>query len=539
MQFTPLSTICRSAMQHMNKIYFEYFLFIFIILSGFIWQFSHYLSHDIAWYLIASERMLNGAKFAVDIIEVNPPLMNYLTMPAIILAKLTSATPMVCYKLLFILAISNSLFISNHLLKTCKDLSRLNRHIFIALIGIALTWGAGETFGQRDPLMFILILPYALLIHLMTINVRANLLLRILIGIMAGIGIALKPYFLAILIALEIYLMWSKKSIFTWLRIETILIATLLIAYISWVYFYIPEYFATILPYALKSYEIYRHSPFTMLLEHQKTLSLYVLLTLYILSRGRLHKKLPMEGALLALAVGCIISFMIQRLGFTYHLAPVFYLFFTLITYNVIILSQQKENRKLAAILLILLGINSYASNIITPYKNPLSLEIADELSHLKAVNSITAFSNNMRLHFHQNLPYITKYGSRYPTLWTLPYYILHKDSLNLSPKNKVELAAIKTDVIDTIIKDFKLYKPDVVIIDDPSRRPSIFGNTLAEFKKNTGNFSYLSFFKQDQSFAKIWKNYQHVPIKNKKTLLYRLGTQIWTRKDLLKSGVH
>ena len=50
-------------------------------------------NHDVAWYLVATDRFLDGARLYRDIIEVNPPLVFYLTVPPVAVARLTGWEP--------------------------------------------------------------------------------------------------------------------------------------------------------------------------------------------------------------------------------------------------------------------------------------------------------------------------------------------------------------------------------------------------------------------------------------------------------------
>ena len=45
------------------------------------------MHHDVAWYLYATGRLLDGATLYRDIIDLNPPLIFYLTTPAVWIAR--------------------------------------------------------------------------------------------------------------------------------------------------------------------------------------------------------------------------------------------------------------------------------------------------------------------------------------------------------------------------------------------------------------------------------------------------------------------
>ena len=47
------------------------------------------ISADVAWFLHVAQRVLDGARLYVDVIEINPPLVAWLSMPAVIVEKVS------------------------------------------------------------------------------------------------------------------------------------------------------------------------------------------------------------------------------------------------------------------------------------------------------------------------------------------------------------------------------------------------------------------------------------------------------------------
>ena len=75
------------------------------------------LNHDVAWYLVAADRFLDGARLYRDIIEVNPPLAFYLAVPPVAAARLTGWEPIDCLVVYVCLLIALSLAICDHLVE--------------------------------------------------------------------------------------------------------------------------------------------------------------------------------------------------------------------------------------------------------------------------------------------------------------------------------------------------------------------------------------------------------------------------------------
>jgi hypothetical protein len=69
-------------------------LTVFVILTSLLFQ--RPINHDAGWYLYASGAILDGAKIYRDLIDINPPLIFWLNIPPVWLARLLncSAVPL-------------------------------------------------------------------------------------------------------------------------------------------------------------------------------------------------------------------------------------------------------------------------------------------------------------------------------------------------------------------------------------------------------------------------------------------------------------
>jgi hypothetical protein len=63
------------------------------------------------------------------------------------------------------------------------------------------------------------------------------------IGLLAGVGLALKPYFLLIPLGIELYLAYTRRDLRVWLRPETLVIGAVLALYGLSVVVLTPDYF--------------------------------------------------------------------------------------------------------------------------------------------------------------------------------------------------------------------------------------------------------------------------------------------------------
>src|SRR5215470_6254894 len=75
-----------------------------------------HLHPDVSWYLVATDRILDGARPYRDIIEVNPPLAFYLTTPPVFAARLLHLSSSVCFVAYLSLLIAASVLLVSRVL---------------------------------------------------------------------------------------------------------------------------------------------------------------------------------------------------------------------------------------------------------------------------------------------------------------------------------------------------------------------------------------------------------------------------------------
>lgn len=188
------------------------------------------IGHDAIWAIWIGRQMLNGATLYRDIIEVNPPLWFWLAVPQAALG-LEAATTV---RLFFAVSIALSLFL-------IPAKYRLPSLAAFALLPLA-------DFGQREHFTLIATAPYVFLCARRLNGEQPRH--AILIGILAALGLALKPYFVIVPIALELAL-WRST---TRLRHETIALGICAALYALAVPLFAPAYLSEIVPQVMQYY---------------------------------------------------------------------------------------------------------------------------------------------------------------------------------------------------------------------------------------------------------------------------------------------
>lgn len=154
------------------------------------------LSSDIALQLHIAEALARGAQMGRDVIEVNPPLAAWLEVPVVRLATMMGvAAPFGHQVAVFLLGVLSVALVAlaGSRLAALQPAWRLVAFSLSAALALALQ--AGLEVGQREQLAVLLTLPHFVLLAARVEEAPVSLGLAVVIGLAAGLGFALKPFF--------------------------------------------------------------------------------------------------------------------------------------------------------------------------------------------------------------------------------------------------------------------------------------------------------------------------------------------------------
>lgn len=304
-----------------QRIFLGSALFVIFALSIFI-QTTLLFNCDISWLMLAAKRMLAGGTYTKDFFEPNPPMAIYIYIPAVLLAKATNLSSHWSLFLYVYLMSFISLFLCHKLLKTIflKEDSRFIPVLMMTIASVLLILPAGS-LGQKENFLIILSLPYLLLVSSRLEKHEPSHSFSILIGLLAGIGFAIKPFFLIAFMLIEIYFCFQKRTIKALLRPEILTIGTVLIIYVSLILFLHMDYLSIVIPNVAPSYYLkFNISIWETLSNNQTINSIFVLLFFIVCYKNNHYKQLC--SVLLLASIGFFISFIIQRQTWFYRLIP-------------------------------------------------------------------------------------------------------------------------------------------------------------------------------------------------------------------------
>lgn len=278
------------------------------------------LPSDVGWQIWIARQMLGGTEVYTEIWEVNPPLWFWSAMPVAWAAELTAAGWVAAVAAVVVALAVLAAWLFAALLDIRRPAERLAVMVLVfamtAILPMVMT-------GQREQLALIGSLPYAALIARRAGGQAVPLAMAAGVAVMAAYGFALKHYFVAVPVALELWLIARLRARWRPWRPELAVLAGCAAAYVTATLVLAPGFLGEMVPMVTAAY---RASQATLFFTAVKPYVLFwVLAGLYLLVTRR-HPLRPASpaaeaafGALLAVWAGFALGYFLQNRGWNYH----------------------------------------------------------------------------------------------------------------------------------------------------------------------------------------------------------------------------
>ncbi|MDB5567654.1 MAG: hypothetical protein JWP84_4220 [Tardiphaga sp.] len=275
---------------------------------------------DVSWLLTVGERVLDGQRLYVDVIETNPPMAALVYIPGIVVARALGLPAEIVTDGLVFAAIFVSLAIVSRILRNSAVLNGVQGWPLMLLAFAILAILPTQAFGQREHIALIALLP---MLAVMAVRINRGvppLWAVVVAGIGAGVALSFKPHFAIGLLcgvaALAIYTR-SWRVLF---KPENVIAAAAVGLYLAGVIVLFPEFFTVIGPLVRDVYIPVGISPLALLEKPAVSLWLIAMLAAYLLKRrSGIDATLVL---LLATSSGFAVVFFLQRKGWPYHSLP-------------------------------------------------------------------------------------------------------------------------------------------------------------------------------------------------------------------------
>ncbi|MEP7172635.1 MAG: hypothetical protein ABI705_04005 [Aestuariivirga sp.] len=446
------------------------------------------LTSDVSYFIVADGRILDGAVPYVDIMETNPPLAFWISLPAVWLARILGLSPHVVFVGYVGLAIAGALGLTYLVLKSAGETRESTAMVLLASAA-ALTLAPAEAFGQREHFAALLALPYVAAAAQLAEGRAPRTSLRIVTGLLCGVGMAFKPYLLAIPLLVEAFLLWEKRDWRTLFRAEVLGMGVLLAVYPFLVWQFTPQYFTEILPLMLLTYGAYQISFLeTVLRPIVGSFGLYLGITVYMIWRlGLEHRG---ERVWIFAGLGGLICFLAQEKGWTYQLLPAT----TFVLVPFLVNATRIPNRFFQAVIFGSFGIAMIIGLAKFAVLQNARMAFIDDLFAGRKPQRMMALTHDLGIVF----PYVETNGvvwaGRLHALWMLP--AVSKEFTSAEQQGAVIARATRI-VTEDLIK----WKPDFVIVDRRSNTPTLRGHEV----------KYIAWFSRSPEFVQAWSSYKLV----------------------------
>ncbi|MBV8522819.1 MAG: hypothetical protein JOY71_11980 [Acetobacteraceae bacterium] len=472
-------------------------------------------NHDAAAVLDFSQRWLAGEPLYDRLVDVNPPLIFILNL---IPAAIARVTPLGAIPALQLCLLGWGLFcwVLSFRARERRIEGRAERTFLDVLPGLFLL-GAGYDFGQREHLMAIAALPYVFSAAQRSQGRQSSVPVRI--GLNAAIGLALKPYFLALAGLVEIAVLAGRfqasgfrAGLHQALADRIPLVMLLAWAtYLASVPLLFPAYFTFVIPLAWTLYiGLGGLSPVQLLLMPRMALAASLLLPLAATAFLPGDRALPRMLGLAGL--GALIAALVQHKGYSYHILPVELFGCALVT---VILAQVSDRARgripglghvppawAAAGLAFLFALYSPAVGEAPwrelGYRRSPAEGLAALLERQASGQKVLVLSPGV----YPIYPALN-YAGAHPTLRTMNLWILQGVYAQCLPNGEryregAAMGAAERSVFQGVAEDFAAAPPAVVIVD---KQPGIpwCGQ----------EFNFIAYFTRNPQFAAVWKRYR------------------------------
>jgi hypothetical protein len=439
------------------------------------------MNPDVAWYIYMAERVVDGACPYVDLVEPNPPLIILLNMGVVLLARGIGCRPdtvlHVCIWGLAFLSLALGMRLSRGLPQGMRQAGLL------AWACVLLAFPQGM-FGQREHLMLILVLPYAQAAVAELRGDRPPWRLAVVVGLLGGLGFAIKPFFVPAALAIEV-LLATRRGWRVWLRPQAVLLGVVLLGYAVLLVAWTPQYFAT----AREVAEYYPHFLIGGWALRRSSWRLLVvdgaLALAWLLARRRLPEWTMVFGLL---TVGLTVSVYLNGKGWMYHWLPAMSL-------SVVLLAGA-----------IALGLLRFPPSRRRTQTAMWLGCLAPAVPALLLLNSLPVWSDTVLS------TWLREYARPGATILVLapdasfPFYN-ERTRRRAHDHRPAEISKLERDFRSGVADDFTRGRPVLLIVSDIPPRPELEG------------FDYLEYFENEPAFARELRHYEFVA----KTEIFRI----------------
>lgn len=460
------------------------------------------LKSDNLWLLYLARAVFHGKHYGTDFFEVNPPMSFLLYMPEILIEKIWSVSHVLGLQIYIFLCATLSLLMCYFLSKKLFNDTHVTIGLgFLLILAISFLILPFHEFGQREHFFVMLTMPYILLSSCRLENKAVHHTFVFFIGLLAGIGFSIKPFFFATFFLIEGYVSWKlHKQRKNWIRPEAFIVILFALLYLLVIYLFFKAYIITIIPIVTRIYyqSLTHDGAFRQIWITRETVFCLFNYFFYYATR-KINPFITLSTLLILAITGDVIACIMQKTT-GYHFLPA--LLVSAILFIFLLTVFWKFDKQWGAFKAVTIGIFVYVFALDTA----LSLNFA--LKKKREMNPLILFIH--KISFHQPIYFFSandassvsaiSYANAYFRNEFLYWFRRYDDKPyveNQSFQQKQDIQNFTTAFAEHINHD----KPALIFAD----------NTCVAINNHLSSINCLHYLMTNKLFQSAWKHYHYI----------------------------
>jgi hypothetical protein len=479
----------------------------------------HAFNHDVAFILYASEQMLDGQTLYRDIIDENPPLIFWLSVIPVAIARSLGATAILVFNLMTLVLVGGVCLLVHRVLRIgWRDSSPTYRLAIVLCLAALVICFPGYDYGQRTVLYFVLVSPYLFAAAARARGKPISAGTAYCAGVLAGLGFAFKPHYAVLFVVVEFWLLRQRIASRSWLRpeVQAVIAVQLLVAGATLGF---AGGYLDVLRIAVAGYPAYGALGSPLLLVSPATAEVALAAGLYWLIRDTPADR-ELRAVWLVAAVALLGVGFVQGTGWGYHYYPASAAALLLMAIVTLGLTNREESLAdvlrlrasrlpgLAMLLVAVYGAGSVATASLAAWgPGAPQRSVLTDLVRVVETNAWRQPLYVMSTSVAPAFPLVNlseaRWASRFCCIWLLPG-LYSKEERETSPfpyHEREDMSELELKLIDAVVEDLRAAPPALLIVDQSPTKQG-FGVSA---------FDFLGYFRRDPRFVAIFREYSEL----------------------------
>ncbi len=472
--------------------------------------------HDQLWLLLAAARIgPHSDPYGPLVFESNPPLALWLSALIVALAQALHLSLTVTFKLAVTLLAGASALVCARLLNLRKRAPAgrwFLAFVFLLIAGVL----PARDFGQRDHVLVLLVLPYLLAAAAHLAGKSLSLPQRIVLTLLAAIGLALKPHEVLIPLAVELSLLLTSRPHHPRLLEPTLLLVSAA-SYLLAIQTLAPTYFTLVLPALDSTYWAFGSLSPAQLLRASFQVQLLLAASFAVLLTS--SRRSPTAVILLAGGLAADLAYAVQGTGWYYQQLPALS-FLALALAAQLLRSESLRNLQppswafpaTSALAVLALALTFHFSVFHLDPAEPFPADIQQPqpipdpafFRNLPPGTPVATLTTSVDDSVLPAFRYHLVLAQRYPHLWLLPAILRNESGpVPNHPIPPDRLRKLDLEQHRFLVEDLNRWHPTLLLV-ERCQDPAVHCQVLEDRHDDL-----LAFFLRDPAFTRIFARYR------------------------------